>query len=156
MAKLKIASFLAAAPTKVLRAGTILYHGTNSAGDFQHPDGPAWFTPSLKIGLQWAGWSESLPDGRTKGDKRVLSYRVVQDVTLLSFTAKVWSGLGLILCDDEEPSPWDLAHKLVGCVPGWMSTESNGEVMLTTPSEVLEFVDIQPVAKSIKSFGGGL
>ena len=62
-----------------LKAGTILYHGTDN-DDFDEAadglDGPAWLSQGLQVAQRFAArnsWG---------GQKRVIAYRLTEDVTL--------------------------------------------------------------------------
>lgn len=121
---------------RTIKAGTLLYHGTDCAGDFHIPDGPAWFTWSREQAEEWAGWSECLPAGRTKGPPRIISARLSQNVRLVDVEElEDWKNLCLAF-DMSEPSPGRLAQAMSDAgMDGWYESS---EVMLTNPEKVLQ------------------
>ena len=118
--------------TSVLRAGTRLYHGTNCAGEFLIPNGPAWFATDHDKALKWAGWT-SPPKGRTLGAVRVLSFVSIRSVLLIETNERSqWDQLSTVLLDDPEANVWAVAHALAATgSPGWSAP---GEIMLCAPS----------------------
>lgn len=73
-------------PHRVRRipAGQMLYHGTDCAGDFLLPDGPAWFSRWYWFAATMAGWRPP-PPGRSRGPRRVLKARLSRDIVLRDF-----------------------------------------------------------------------
>jgi len=124
-------------PTTLLKAGTPLWHGTDCEGDFLHPDGPAWFAFSLEDAQKWSGWSQSVPEGRAKGERRVLAFEAARDVVLLDTSERThWEALCEAATGDPEGSPWGAAAALAqrGLAEGWYGRT---EILLVAPSAAL-------------------
>ena len=131
-------------PRTVLAKGTPLFHGTDCAGDFEIPDGPAWFADSFETAAYWAGWNFPAHD-REDGERRVHVYVVAADVALLDLDAFAddvagdgWIRLAELAAGVSEEITRDemaAALKAKG-VAGWLG---HGEVMLTSPELVLSF-----------------
>lgn len=120
-------------PPMTLEAGTTLYHGTDSAGDFLIPDGPAWFCLDKEKALEWTGWSEGPCKGRKKGEPRVLAVTLAKNVTLLDTTSRV---VWIALChrfDFDDAQNYELAHKLKE--KGYAGWYGPTEVLLCRPDE---------------------
>lgn len=120
-------------PFFVLPAGTLLFHGSDCDGDFLIPDGPAWFAFTKPKAAEWAGWSESVPPGRSKGDKRVLALKSIADVKLID-TRKLqtWQKLCVDLCGDAEAGTGTVAYRArEASLVGWYGRT---EVLLTDPA----------------------
>ena len=133
---------VASYPTLVLPAGTKLFHGTDSAGEFLVPDGPAWFAFNLSKAQQWAGWSQSMPAGRTKADRRVLVLRSRADVSLLDTRKRSdWEKLCLELCGDPEAGMYAVAEQVRQA--GYAGWYGRTEVLLTDPAIWLAPKDVQ-------------
>jgi hypothetical protein len=139
-------------PRRVIPAGTELFHGTDSAGPMDRPDGPAWFCFSPAAAEGWAGWAQALPAGRRKGPRRVLAYRVSCEVELLDTVAfSDWQRLGLMLLDDDEPSPWALAAAVAkDGAAGWYGGR---EVMLSRPDAILVKTGEETLAEGREAAG---
>lgn len=120
-------------PMLVLPAGTTVFHGTDSAGEFLIPDGPAWFAFDQAKAKQWAGWSQGMPAGRTKADRRVLVLRTTADVSLLD-TRKVrdWEKLCLDLCGDPEAGMYVVAQEVRQA--GYAGWYGRTEMLLGNPA----------------------
>ena len=104
-------------------AGTRIWHGSDCTGPLDPPAGPAWFTRDPAAAADWAGWSEGLPDGRERGQRRLLGYELTAPVRLLDTTRlEDWSALGVALLDDPEPGPWALADALTRAEGGGWSS----------------------------------
>ncbi|MGY3582433.1 hypothetical protein ACVIGB_000643 [Bradyrhizobium sp. USDA 4341] len=120
-------------PTFVLPTGAQLFHGTDCAGEFLVPDGPAWFAFSRAEAARWAGWSESVPTGRFKGDRRLFAFTTTLDLRLID-TRKIetWQRLCTELCGDPEAGTGTVAQCLreAGLV-GW---HGRTEVLLSDPA----------------------
>ena len=140
---------LAGAPLLTLPAGRRLHHGTDCEGDFEVPDGPAWFGRTRSTAAYWAGWNVP-PDGRRDGPRRTLSYVTTRDVALFDLDRAVrtdddWLELCLAATgiDDDVDERIVLARALAGHgFAGWIG---QGEVMLTGPSGILRLVSVRPV-----------
>jgi hypothetical protein len=136
-------------PRFTLKAGTIIYHGTETRANIEKPRGPAWFTRSLVNAQKWAGWRTSDPD---KGIRRVLAYRVTSDIELYDTRkAQNYYKVAALFDPENEPedaSPWTVAENLKGS-GGWYGRD---EVMLTDVSK-LELMKSEPVPKTVKSYG---
>ncbi|TLX16999.1 hypothetical protein [Rhizobium sp. MHM7A] len=117
--------------------GTMLYHGTDSAGDFAIPDGPCWFTLRHEDAIRWVGWSESLPQGRERGLGRVLVSETIDDIDLVDVTAlKRWEAVATAVCDDPEATSYAVANAfLKNGIVGWIGDR---EIMLTNPGQALK------------------
>jgi hypothetical protein len=116
--------------------GTSLYHGTDCEGDFVIPDGPSWFTFAHDEAARWAGWSESLPQGRKRGLKRVLVTETIEDIDLVDVVSlERWEAVATSVCGDPEATSYAVADAFMksGLV-GWIGKH---EIMLTTPALVL-------------------
>jgi hypothetical protein len=122
--------------TTILPAGTALFHGTDCAGDFSVPDGPAWFAFTLEKATEWAGWSDQAPEGRTKGERRVLSFRLAADAELPDTRDSAdWRRLSRALCGDDEAGVGEVADGAAAAgLPGW---RGRAEVMLVDPARWL-------------------
>jgi len=116
--------------------GTILFHGTDCAGDFEIPDGPCWFAFNRSAAAQWVGWSDEPPQGRDKGAGRVLEVEITQDVDLVDMASlDSWELAASAFCGDSEASIYEMAEAFnQQRALGW-ATER--EIMLTRPGEVL-------------------
>lgn len=136
-------------PRFILKAGTILYHGTETRAAIEKPRAPAWFTRSLINAQKWAGWRTSDPD---KGTRRVLSYRVTSDIELYD-TRKAEDYYKVAALFDpenelEDASPWTVSENLKGS-GGWYGRD---EVMLIDVSKI-ELLKSEPVPSKVKSYG---
>lgn len=122
-----------ALPTLTLKAGTRLFHGTRCVGEFEAPDGPAWFAFDRDKAREWCDWSNEPPKGRTHGEARVLCYEVSADVELLDTrTLRAWQRAGIALVDDDDPEIYSLAAAVARSGRGgWFG---RSEVMLSEPS----------------------
>jgi len=123
--------------TCILPAGTKLFHGTDCAGEFDIPDGPAWFCPTREGAEGWVDWSKETPRGRKKGPGRVLGPLVVARDLILANTILLedWRSLGEELLGDPDPLTGDLARAVVAAgLDGWAG---RAEVMVSKPHEVL-------------------
>lgn len=116
---------------------TTLYHGTNCAGDFSLPDGPAWFCLDFDTATKWSGWSTTPPRGKTIGRRRVLACHLTQSIELLDTRSiEDWQRLGEALAGDTDPYMWTIARLVSEAgYNGWLG---NTEVMLSRPSAHLE------------------
>jgi hypothetical protein len=123
-------------PTKILPAGTLLYHGTKTAGDFTLPDGPAWFAFSYGEAEKWINWSSTPPSGRTFGEPRVIVACVVKPVELADTRSlRNWQQFCQTLLGDPEPGIGVIAQAAKKArIPGWLG---NTEVMLARPKMYL-------------------
>lgn len=137
---------LAALPRVVLKAGTTLHHGTDCAGDFEIPDGPAWFTADMAAAEEWAGWNVPAHD-REDGERRIHSFVVQEDLELLDLDAiaqdigeQEWADLAeLVTGVNDEILRDEMAAGLkAGGMAGWLG---HSEVLLTFPERTLRFVD---------------
>ena len=127
-------------PTSVVKAGTKLWHGTDCGGDFQCPDGPAWFAFTFEIAQKWSGWCEGTATGRTKGARRVLAFEVKSDLTLLLVDNEAhWYELSEIATGEADGSPWTMAAAIANknLAKGWVGTGISAEIMLTDPTNDL-------------------
>lgn len=135
-------------PRASLPKGTMLYHGTNTAGDFEIPDGPAWFAPTFELSRQWVGWA-SPPSNRALGDGRIHEFEVIADIPDLIDIRVIPHDMGQgwsEFCEAatgeyDELGPGWVASALVGKCQGWQGRE---EIMLTEPQSYLRFVDRTP------------
>jgi hypothetical protein len=123
-------------PKKILPAGTSLFHGTDSEGDYDMVDGPAWFAHDHDTAEEWAGWAYTPPEGRTKGDKRVLEFVTTQDVELFDIEEpSTYFELNFTINGDPEYPHMDFARTLIAKTGlGWYSFN---EIMLPDPAAVL-------------------
>jgi hypothetical protein len=139
---------LATLPTITLEAGTVLHHGTDCAGDFEIPDGPAWFAADATDAADWAGWNTP-PYDRADGERRTHAFVTTQAVRVIDLAAAYSDDDGWIaLClaatgEDEELTRSELAEALVA--HGFLGWSGDGEVMLADPGKVLRFVGRTPV-----------
>jgi len=129
-----------------IKKGTLLYHGTDCAGDFAIPDGPCWFALNQEDAVKWVGWSESLPEGRERGSWRVLITETVDDIDLIDvISLERWEEVAMGVCNDPEATNYAVANGLwKNGIIGWIGDQ---EIMLTTPDQVLtpkEVVHLQP------------
>jgi len=125
-----------------LKSGTVLYHGTD-CDDFEEADdalhGPAWLTTSLSVARHFATRS-----GGWGGRKRIVSYRLVEDLELYEIRTK-----GDI---DELADEHDLV--MVGVegmresveasgIPGWIvpTNYPDGDDILISDTSRLEYID---------------
>lgn len=123
-------------PIVTLPASSQLWHGSDCAGRFSVPDGPAWFALDEQTGVRWASWRETPPAGRRKGKPRLFSFLLSREVELLDVEdISVWQEFGLTLLGDPEASPWALAQALVGQADGW---RTEAEIMLCCPRQHLQ------------------
>lgn len=141
---------LDALPRIVLKAGTTLHHGTDCAGDFDIPDGPAWFTAEMADAEEWAGWNVPAHD-RDDGERRVHTFVVQEDVTLLDLdriagdiSGPEWADLAeLVTGVNDEILRDEMAAGLKALgMAGWLG---HSEVLLTFPERSLRFVERVPV-----------
>lgn len=124
-------------PRRILPAGTRLWHGTNTAGDFEVPDGPAWFALTHKGAAEWVGWG-GVCGGRVAGSSRVHEFESVADVELLDlFGLEDWRRVSLEMVGDPDGGTGCVAAALVDVAAGWVG---EGEVMFTAPETKLKFV----------------
>lgn len=125
----------------IIPKGTLLYHGTDCAGDFAIPDGPSWFTLGREDAVQWVGWSESLPQGRNRGPGRVLVAETIDDIDLIDVIAlKRWEAVATAICDDAEATSYAVANAfLQNGISGWLG---RNEVMLTHPGQMLKAKEV--------------
>lgn len=124
--------------TKFIPPGTVVYHGTDAATEFDTPTAPAWFAPSIALAERWAGWrAERL------GKRRVIAFRTTVGRELAD-TVKLedWERLGVALCDDPEPIIGDLAMKLARAgSAGWYGRQ---ELMFTATGDLVR-VSVHPI-----------
>lgn len=130
-------------PRHVIKAGSLLYHGTSTREGFEIPDGPAWFAPTAVLAAKWAGWAgDHLTHGT--GPKRVHVYEVTQDLDVADISKFPDSKYGK---NDYE----DFAHKFCG-TDGYyafaraVSLIDNGwwcanEIMIADPALFLRFAE---------------
>ncbi len=120
-------------PTARLEAGTKLYHGTRCVGDFEAPDGPAWFAFDRDKARGWCDWASEPPRGRTYGEPRVLCYEVAADAELLDTRTLVnWERAGIALVGDGDPEIYALAAAVARSGrAGWLG---GSEVLLSEPA----------------------
>jgi hypothetical protein len=123
-------------PAFVLPAGTALFHGSDCAGEFLVPDGPAWFAFSLARGAQGSGWSETAPTGRIKGERRVLAFRTGADIPLIDTRKlEIWEKLCADLTGDPETGSRTVAFRVwEEGIAGWYGQH---EVLLAEPANWL-------------------
>lgn len=133
-------------PRIMLKAGTTLYHGTDCAGDFEIPDGPAWFTTDPGEAEEWAGWNVPA-HGREDGERRIHTFVVERDVALLDMdtiaadiATDEWADLAEIVTgvNDEILRDEMAAGLKAKGMTGWLG---HGEVLLTSPESVLRFIE---------------
>jgi hypothetical protein len=128
-------------PAFVLPAGTQLFHGSDCAGEFLVPDGPAWFAFTFERGARWSGWSEIPPAGRIKGQRRLLAFKVAADITLIDTRRfEIWEKLCTDLSGDPEAGMGTIAQRVreEGLV-GWYGRH---EVLLAEPATWLIHEDL--------------
>lgn len=133
-------------PTRTIPAGTHLFHGTDCAGDFTVPDGPAWFAATHDEAAYWAGWNVPAHD-RADGERRVHDFVTLADVTLVDLDAcqdghdgdGAWERLcAAVTGDDEYLCRDELASAMAERgMAGWCG---EGEVLLALPGELLGFL----------------
>lgn len=131
-----------------LKAGMMLYHGTDRPENFTAPHtGPVWFCDTFDGAAPWAGWGST----DAGGERRVLCFRLKQDVAILDQVAyKDYMQSCITLIGDPDPLIMDIAREVVksGCV-GWLGKQ---EIMLGDMS-LLEYVETKPVPPNIKPYG---
>lgn len=132
---------LSGLPRRTIPAGTRLYHGTQTAGRFVLPDGPAWFTTAEDSAARWIGWARA-PVGRRRGASRVLVAELTEAVALLDVVALGrWRHLALATAGDPEAGPGTMARVLRSAgIAGWYGRT---EVLLTVPEAVLSPVEVR-------------
>ncbi len=122
-----------------LPVGTSLFHGTDAKQAFKMLAGPAWLTENEDTAETWVGWKEAGGGGK----RRVLEYKTMQNLKLINLTSKSqWQHVGDLLLDDSEPYIWTFADRVKEeGYDGWWVRDF--EVMLSCPSDVLEFFDMR-------------
>lgn len=133
-------------PKEILPAGTRLWHGTDSDGDFELPDGPcAWFTVNPEKAAGWAGWADTPMPGRSKGQKKVMEFSTTRDIELFNITdASDYFELCFSLTGDPEFPHMAVARALIDAGgKGWIGHGPHGEVMIGHPEENLRFLDLK-------------
>lgn len=126
---------------KCIKAGTLLYHGTD-CNDFDEAsdplNGPAWLSSSLAVATHFASRS-----GGWGGVKCVAVYRLTEDVELHHVTsARQMQALaeehGLELCGVEEMRESVEASG----IPGWVIPKNypNGDDILIANTRALDYV----------------
>ena len=138
--KLALSNF----PVKTLPKGTLLFHGTNTAGKFTIPDGPAWFTLDHDSAKGWVGWG-GVADNRKPGQERVLICRLNHDIELLDTSNReTWLKLAEAATGNPESGGGWVAEALCGAANGWRGRD---EVMLCEPAKHLVQQSIVTAAK---------
>ena len=95
-----------------ISAGTILYHGTSGEDDFIYPDGPAWFSDSEKVDMNFASEFQGGPN------PRVFKYEVTSPLKLVLInTSEDMKKLSEFF--DSEYSPRELAERMCDKFDGW-------------------------------------
>ena len=134
---------LATMPMVPLAAGTPLHHGTDCAGGFEFPDGPAWFAGTQAEAADWAGWNVP-PDGREDGERRTHAYVTTADLSLVDVRRirrlrDGWERLCLAAAGEfDELLRDEVAAALAA--KGYAGWVDGGEVMLTDPAGSLRFL----------------
>lgn len=114
-----------------------MWHGTNTAGKFLIPDGPAWFAFSREAAENWVGWG-GVADNRSEGPGRVHEYVTAAPVVVLDvFALDDWRNLSERMTGDPDCGTGILAAKGASVEAGWVGEE---EIMLAAPHDVLLFV----------------
>ena len=133
---------LAALPTRALPEGAQLWHGSDCAGKFSVPDGPAWFALDEQSGLRWARWRQRPPAGRSRGPARLFRYVVARPVDLVDTAARGdWAALAALLCGDPEAGSWQVASALAATGAGGKGWYGRAEVLLCDPAQCLDLVE---------------
>jgi len=123
-------------PRQTLKAGTIIYHGTDAKVEFDIPSGPAWFAHTLETAKKWIGWASKSIPSHQHGVGRVLSFEVIRDVPLLDLGSVPESGEGwskfceMLTGQYDELGPLTVAHEMDRNLNGWVA---NTEIMLINP-----------------------
>jgi len=135
-------------PMLVIPAGTELHHGTDCAGDFEIPDGPAWFASTHEVAAEWAGWNYPAHD-RADGERRTHAHVTLADLRLVDLDAVQavedgWDRLCLAVAGiDDELTREELAAAFAQRgLAGWAGEE---ELLIVSPDKVLRFVGRIPV-----------
>jgi hypothetical protein len=134
-------------PMRTIPAGTHLFHGTDCAGDFTVPDGPAWFADTDKEAAYWAGWNVPAHD-RADGERRVHAFVTLAPVTLVDIDAaqegvadsdEAWDRLcAAVTGEDEYLDRDELAAAMAEKgLAGWWG---EGETLLSRPDALLKFL----------------
>ena len=120
--------------TVVLAAGSLLYHGTH-VPTFRDLNSPAWLAFDPDTAESWIGWRTWRHLGNHVLSGRVVTFRVLRDVTLPDVRL-VLNWIKLFHSTGGHNSFEAAAIMKESGIPGWYA---NMEVMLTDTS-VLEFV----------------
>ena len=123
--------------TAELKAGTLLFHGTSAAADFDLPEAPAWFSSSETVARTFVWW-------RSGPDPRVMVYRLVVAQEVLVWRDR--DDVAAFLGDTGAISTRELARivRRRG-YDGWLYSDAYGEgrddVLLWRPG-ALDLVDV--------------
>ncbi len=137
-----------ALPTVGLAPGTLLYHGTQAPEDFEHPDGPAWFTTSEAVARRFVGWNRVAGEARP----RLLVYRVtapLRDLILINGQRDMQAmmdHLAGVEGDLDHASPRELAEEVCQSrYNGWHIRanypDGGSDTLLCDPEDWLELVE---------------
>ncbi|MBK3779900.1 hypothetical protein G3A43_06505 [Paraburkholderia aspalathi] len=131
-----------------LKAGTVLYHGTDCDDfeeEFEGLNGPAWLSSSFDVASYFAsrqgGWG---------GAKRIITYRLTEDVTLYEITSE---RAKLALADefDLDFSGVEGMRDSVeqAGIPGWVvpGNFEQGDDILLVDTSVLDFIQTVPFVR---------
>lgn len=123
-----------------IKAGTILYHGTDCddfAEEFDGLNGPAWLSSSKDVARHFATRS-----GGWGGQKRIIAYKLAADVRLPEITSPRQMQMfaeehGICLLGVEEMRE---SVEEAG-IPGWVIPNNypNGDDILLVDTSILNF-----------------
>ena len=124
--------------------GTILYHGTSAADEFDVLTGPAWVSDSEAVAREFVTWAGG------DGPGRVLVFEVMREIPALALVTDEASMNQLrneVDPDGETVTPTELAERVCDEYNGWHipnNYPSGSDTMLCKPGRWLRLVRIEP------------
>ena len=129
----------------ILAKGKRVFHGTDCAGNFLLPDGPAWFAFDAAGARRAVHWERSLPRGRRQGPRRVLEAVVKRDIRLIDTRQEgIWREVCAALCKgNRDASTYEVAHAIARRRgTGWYG---DTEILLVKPAYSLTAIAVHPL-----------
>lgn len=126
--------------TYELRAGTIVYHGTNMDFDESYLSSPVWVSRSMEVAKYFATWHEG------DGEPRIAKYTLTRDMKLCLIGGKhdlesLSEYYGVETGDPESMA--DSFSRIMSDFDGWIipTNYPNGDDIMLSDTSHLEYVE---------------